>query len=743
MNNIATNNRHDYDDDDVVVVSVSPPSQEVKEVWRIFPVPPRRRRSSVLSTFTLVNKNDTHGDVEGVDIDSNHEAGVVPASGISSVPSQQQQQQHIYNSHTKPPPTRGRKWQTNSWHEYIVGDEVLIVDTKKMKKLTRKCKLRVQQQDFTTDDVDGGSVGGHGDDDDDDDDGSGGTQQQHHHQQQQQQSMLSTLNGTVVKVVDLEENDSRFLNTVPSFDMPDAACRRKLVYVKVHSLSGVSSSSSLTSETTLIPTIKSSDQHNSNGIHDNDDDDDDRKPNPNYFNAGKLEEGNDDDIVLMFDPRQQQTCLQPNFSYSLPSSLSSSVLMPSSHPIEQTNDESCTVGPAATTTTASTNSTTKVTTVTVVVARETPAFRQLTHQLHASDRVLEIGCSTGETSKRIVPIVQSWIGFDNSDQMLDRCTEQLEQQQQLLHVGSARRCHIKLVKVDALIEPKRAFYEATVPPFGYPTVIFLDIGGNREYKPVLQILSWVFEYFTTTPSSSTTTAASPIESNNVVTAQNAGGRTSPSSSSSLGGCNSGLRLIVIKSREIVHAIQNESCLDTRTNNNSSSPSSLSVRIDFRTGIVTNGPLWFKTACQQLLLQHQQQSTVAPSSTSSTTATTTNKSVSPLSVLVPQQNHPRYIFKHPLKAPLVLSPVDEKTPICRYHNYHREGCKLRRPPKPTLLASTTSDGCYKDDVHVHDDDNVNCSTDNPITYCPSDHEHCHACRQKGHVALNCTNPYSLY
>ena len=55
-------------------------------------------------------------------------------------------------------------------------------------------------------------------------------------------------------------------------------------------------------------------------------------------------------------------------------------------------------------------------------------------------------------------------------------------------------------------------------------------------------------------------------------------------------------------------------------------------------------------------------------------------------------------KHPLKAPKVLSPKDNKTPICRYYNYHENGCQH--------------------------------------SPCEFDHEHCHACLKPGHVARNC-------
>eukprot|EP00977_Amphora_coffeiformis_P012898 scaffold3276_cov168-Amphora_coffeaeformis.AAC.15 len=58
-------------------------------------------------------------------------------------------------------------------------------------------------------------------------------------------------------------------------------------------------------------------------------------------------------------------------------------------------------------------------------------------------------------------------------------------------------------------------------------------------------------------------------------------------------------------------------------------------------------------------------------------------------------------KHPLKAPMRSSPLDGTTPICRFHNYHANGCARFRDKE-----------------------------------CPYDHTHCHWCLQPGHVAKNC-------
>jgi SAM-dependent methyltransferase len=220
---------------------------------------------------------------------------------------------------------------------------------------------------------------------------------------------------------------------------------------------------------------------------------------------------------------------------------------------------------------------------TVVVTAETIHFRQLVHQIKSTDDILEIGCSTGETSRLLIPCANSWVGFDTSDEMIDQCRPHLEKNE---------KTHI--VKVDALIDPAKALKEART--FGSPNVLFLDIGGNRESINVLRMVSWVLESFDP-------------------------------------------RLVVIKSRELVQSMQ------------------ATATIDPTTGLIQNGDDWFQT--------HKTR---------------------------------RAIPKHPLRAPLVLSPKDGKTPICRYHNYHKQGCK-------------------KDE-------------------CALDHDHCHACQQLGHIAREC-------
>jgi SAM-dependent methyltransferase len=219
---------------------------------------------------------------------------------------------------------------------------------------------------------------------------------------------------------------------------------------------------------------------------------------------------------------------------------------------------------------------------TIIITPETNYFRQMVHQVEATDAVLEIGCSTGETSRLLIPLSNSWVGLDTSQQMIDQCKSHMKE-----------NCHVS--KVDALIDPKRALEESRT--CGEPNVIFVDIGGNRECINVLRMVSWVLDSF-------------------------------------------GPRLVVVKSRELVQSVRS------------------SASVDSGTGLIADGDTWYRDRQQR-----------------------------------------RALPKHPLRAPLVLSPKDGLTPICRYHNYHK-------------------DGCSKEDR------------------CELDHNHCHACQQLGHIATHC-------
>ena len=223
----------------------------------------------------------------------------------------------------------------------------------------------------------------------------------------------------------------------------------------------------------------------------------------------------------------------------------------------------------------------------IIITSETIHFRQLVGYIKSNDRVVEIGCSSGETSKLILPHCQSWVGLDTSLEMLNICHETISSMQQSTPYHA--------VTVNALVDPQRARKEAT--RFGEPNVVFLDIGGNRESINVLRMIAWILDEFD-------------------------------------------LRLLVVKSRELVHSITTSDCV-----------------IDEVTGLIDKGHEWYQGS-----------------------------------------HHKRALPKHPKKAALVMSPLDSTKSICRYHNYHKNGCKK--------------------------------------VDCEFDHEYCHACLAKGHVALEC-------
>jgi hypothetical protein len=104
-----------------------------------------------------------------------------------------------------------------------------------------------------------------------------------------------------------------------------------------------------------------------------------------------------------------------------------------------------------------------------------------------------------------------------------------------------------------------------------------------------------------------------------------------------------------------------------------------VIVDSETGYVSSGDTWFDYEYEQIVLEEQKKRD-------------------------DEKLRPSTLFKHPLKAPLKLSP-DKSIPICRYHNYHREGCKF--------------------------------------SPCQFDHEYCHACLRKGHVARECDQESFCY
>ena len=115
----------------------------------------------------------------------------------------------------------------------------------------------------------------------------------------------------------------------------------------------------------------------------------------------------------------------------------------------------------------------------VLITDETHPYRNMASSqiLPDKERVLEIGCSTGQTSRILVRYAASWLGLDTSAEMIDRCRQDLPDQH--------------AVQMDPLTDPSGT--ERTVRnvlgPNG-PTAVFIDIGGNRELEGVVRMTQW-------------------------------------------------------------------------------------------------------------------------------------------------------------------------------------------------------------------------------------------------------------
>ncbi|KAL7434960.1 hypothetical protein ACHAXM_004376 [Skeletonema potamos] len=141
------------------------------------------------------------------------------------------------------------------------------------------------------------------------------------------------------------------------------------------------------------------------------------------------------------------------------------------------------------------------------------------------------------------------------------------------------------------------------------------------------------------------------------------------------------RLILVKSEALVEELLT-AVLSCHTNDNTA----CTIPSVSEEGVITRGQNWFNSLI------------VSPSLPAAADDDKANKSLSR------QQLSSRY--SHPKKVPLGLSPIG--TPICRYHNYHPDGCTKFNKSKSSC-----------DDL-----------------LCQYDHEHCHWCQVAGHIALNC-------
>lgn len=126
----------------------------------------------------------------------------------------------------------------------------------------------------------------------------------------------------------------------------------------------------------------------------------------------------------------------------------------------------------------------------VKLTPKTSRFRKLAQQdVQKDDHVLEIGCSTGGTSEWIwKQQPQSWLGIDVSEIMIKATQDKLD------HLDTQRKTY-QCRRIDALMQPDQVTQLATASHVAGPTVVLVDIGGNRDSLAVVRMLKFVTSRF--------------------------------------------------------------------------------------------------------------------------------------------------------------------------------------------------------------------------------------------------------
>jgi len=312
--------------------------------------------------------------------------------------------------------------------------------------------------------------------------------------------------------------------------------------------------------------------------------------------------------------------------------------------------------------------------VDVLVVAKTDRFRQLAaselcfYDGNGDDAVVvEIGCSTGETSSAIWRYGNKWVGFDTSEEMVEATRKRMENEVRRKTKtnnndgGNGDDSYYSVHRIDPLVDSDgalRAIGAAFLDDSAAcrtttddkdrrrrrsPTAVFVDIGGSRELDGVLRMLDWVF--------------------------RNLGGDSDGDSSSSA------LRLVVVKSERLAQSLKSLPSSSTDRTSESAN-GKMNGRGPGGEFVIEDADDWFERRMDEI-----------------------------------RAGGGSFLPKHPLRAPLRLSPADGTTPICRYHNYHPEGCTKQQ-------QASSSSGSDKNKE------------------CPYDHRHCHFCLEPGHVARTC-------
>ena len=337
----------------------------------------------------------------------------------------------------------------------------------------------------------------------------------------------------------------------------------------------------------------------------------------------------------------------------------------------------------------------------IVLTPDTTNYRQLaSSHVRADDKVLEIGCSTGECTALVMrrlallhsnPCLKNEkeggriegeksldqfrgrgriVAFDIGSDMIEQAKHRLaielnnllpKEKTDAKNSSDRESFHqmVNFHKIDAIADPKGAHTHTTMGDDRSPDIVLIDIGGNRELKAVVRMIRWVQLSF----------------------------------------CNQPPRLVIVKSEVLVNelsisathskvkegAVEREVTTAEWAEDRSVSGVSTARPVVLENGVIEHAEEWF--------------SSLIPSSAED--SDDSKCSSLEYQSRIPEPSAPKY--SHPMKAPLVLSPKDNSTAICRWHNYDPAGCKR-------LVSGR----------------------------CPYDHDHCHWCGKVGHVALTCTN-----
>jgi hypothetical protein len=336
----------------------------------------------------------------------------------------------------------------------------------------------------------------------------------------------------------------------------------------------------------------------------------------------------------------------------------------------------------------------------VLLTRTTTEYRQacLAHIMPQQDVVVEIGCSYGEATllihQKCTP--KYLLALDTSPRALEAarrrcglglgCDDVTGTGTTGVTTGGKPRDdnsqtnnnNIAFECLDILKET-RHFTEDILMPIatkhGPVTTVCVDIGGNRDLSSVVRVLQWLL-----------------LNQHNRHQHQQNNQPPCCVFSSDL--------IVIVKSEEMMDSLEafilqtQEVVVDLQQKQQQQNMMMLS-----RIGLLREDVQWWQTLCaseervspsggiRNNVHQHQHQ--VVNDENDNNNNNNSQLKQKPL-------------YKHPLQAPQVFDNTD--TSICRYHNYHKDGC-LR-----------------------HKDHNKTC---------PYNHTTCHACLVPGHRALECT------